>query len=539
MSQSEQPSHSSTPRSFTSQTASAEDLLKSQTVGLVHLSDFRKRRAEVLEQKEREAHDKSLGRFTSRSATPSTGEVSDGNSTPRSEGPPKKKKKKPITKSKLSFGDDDEEEENDSTADVAATPRDSSIPRSASRTPADDSSAPSSRRITPNPNAPPPPKAMTKAALKAEAEARDALRKEFLAMQEAVKNTEILIPFIFFDGTNIPAGTVRVKKGDPVWLFLDRCRKVGAELGVGGNSGASKARKDNRREWARVSVDDLMLVKGEIIVPHHYELYYFIANSTVLVNPDDAVATALNPTEDYKTSVLSGLDPNTIMECAGRALLFWTYQTTQEIFYQEFLAKTLTEKYTNLNTQLDKVVHNANSEISALQARISDMEAAQDQLRKKNQELVDMYREKCKKFTQMTNLYNILKSRAMRSQMQTAATDTVSQALDSLTASRNNPTGLVPGHSESSRPPHTPMSRQLNVYPVNQEGVEQIHRHQRSGTGSSKGNKQKTDIAAMPPPSRPIDSRSKCIRSAWRNTATSNASRGSVTPFNWKNSTTA
>jgi hypothetical protein len=33
----------------------AEDLLKSQTVGLVHLDDFRKRRAEVLEQKERGA----------------------------------------------------------------------------------------------------------------------------------------------------------------------------------------------------------------------------------------------------------------------------------------------------------------------------------------------------------------------------------------------------------------------------------------------------------------------------------------------------
>lgn len=109
---------------------------------------------------------------------------------------------------------------------------------------------------------------MTKATIKAEAEARDALRKEFLAMQEAVKNTEILIPFIFYDGTNIPAGSVKVKKGDPVWLFLDRCRKVGAELGVGGNSGAAKGRRDNRREWARVSVDDLMLVKGEIIVPH-------------------------------------------------------------------------------------------------------------------------------------------------------------------------------------------------------------------------------------------------------------------------------
>ncbi|PTU24555.1 hypothetical protein P175DRAFT_0470768 [Aspergillus ochraceoroseus IBT 24754] len=293
---SEQPSHSSTPRSFTSQTASAEDLLKSQTVGLVHLSDFRKRRAEVLEQKEREAHDKSLGRLASgnsRGATPSGGDVTDGNSTSRSEGPPKKKKKKkPLAKSKLSFGDDEEEEGEEeengeenvaakakSADDFAATPRELSILRSATNTPVDDSSTAASRRITPNPKAPPPPKALTKAALKAEAEARDTLRKEFLTMQEAVKNTEILIPFIFYDGTNIPAGTVKVKKGDPVWLFLDRCRKVGAQLGVRGTGGASKGRRYNRREWARVSVDDLMLIKGEIIVPHHYELYYFIANS--------------------------------------------------------------------------------------------------------------------------------------------------------------------------------------------------------------------------------------------------------------------
>ena len=43
---------------FRSQAATTEELLKSQTVGLVNLSDFRKRRAEALERKE-------LGRFTS------------------------------------------------------------------------------------------------------------------------------------------------------------------------------------------------------------------------------------------------------------------------------------------------------------------------------------------------------------------------------------------------------------------------------------------------------------------------------------------
>lgn len=56
------------------------------------------------------------------------------------------------------------------------------------------------------------------------------------------------------------------------------------------------------------------------------------ACETMLPNPDDAVSTILNPTEDYKSSVLSGLDPSTIVDCAGRALSFWVYQTTQEMY---------------------------------------------------------------------------------------------------------------------------------------------------------------------------------------------------------------
>lgn len=77
---SEPPSRTSTPRSFTAQAATTEDLLKSQTVGLVNLADFRKRRADVLEQKEKEAQDRTYGKFkpsASGPATPSASE-SDG-----------------------------------------------------------------------------------------------------------------------------------------------------------------------------------------------------------------------------------------------------------------------------------------------------------------------------------------------------------------------------------------------------------------------------------------------------------------------------
>ncbi|EAW16295.1 uncharacterized protein NFIA_056440 [Aspergillus fischeri NRRL 181] len=274
------------------------------------------------------------------------------------------------------------------------------------------------------------------------------------------------------------------------------------------------------------------------------------ACQTVLVNPDDAASTVLNPSEDYKTSVLSGLDPNTIMECASRALVFWAYQATQEMcvllsfpidfclnfltgdrFYQEYLGKSLTEKYSTLSTHMDRVIHSANTEISALQAKLNgssssadprgrtgpvdskiDMQATEEQLRKKNQELVNLYREKCKKFAQITNLYNLLKSRAMRSQMKTAASDTVSQTLNSLGNSGNAPS--VSGLSRPmgvSQPPQTPASHQGNPHPVNLEGVEQLHRHQRSGTGSSKGTKQKVDAAVMPPPTVPVNLRNRML----------------------------
>ena len=129
------------------------------------------------------------------------------------------------------------------------------------------------KRLGPNACLSVAPKTLTKSALLREAQAREQFRKEFLVIQETVKATEIVIPFVFYDGTNIPGGACKIKKGEHVWLFLDRSRKVGAQLGVGGSEKAS-----SRREWARVGVDDLMLVRGDIIIPHHYEIYYFIVN---------------------------------------------------------------------------------------------------------------------------------------------------------------------------------------------------------------------------------------------------------------------
>ena len=185
-----------------------------------------------------------------------------------------------MAKGKLSFGVEDEEEpENGVTTTSRASTPSLNCHTPSRLSPAssqDEGPATEKKRFGPNKSLSIAPKTLTKSALLKEAQAREQLRKEFLIMQEAVKATEIIIPFVFYDGTNIPGGACKVKKGDHIWLFLDRSRKVGAELGVGGGEKGS-----SRREWARVGVDDLMLVRGEVIIPHHYEIYYFIVNKTL------------------------------------------------------------------------------------------------------------------------------------------------------------------------------------------------------------------------------------------------------------------
>ncbi|KAI9603351.1 hypothetical protein H4Q26_002672 [Puccinia striiformis f. sp. tritici PST-130] len=57
----------------------------------------------------------------------------------------------------------------------------------------------------------------------------------------------------------------------------------------------------------------------------------------------DIVCTSLNPTSDYKSSVLSGLPPSTILDIASRALKFWDYQQSVEASFQKSVAKQAQE----------------------------------------------------------------------------------------------------------------------------------------------------------------------------------------------------
>jgi hypothetical protein len=180
-----------------------------------------------------------------------------------------------VKKIGLSFGDDDEEETeqgqgNGEAQEQRVKPKTTTSTTTGTQEDEDEDGGPTpslvKKRLKPSSSVAVQAKAQTKSALAREASLKEAFRKQYLATNEAVRNTEFVLPFVFFEAKALSGGKVRLKKGDFLWLFLERARKIGIELGEIGEGPAGVGGR--RREWARIGVDDLMVVVGEMMVPH-------------------------------------------------------------------------------------------------------------------------------------------------------------------------------------------------------------------------------------------------------------------------------
>ncbi|KAI8638554.1 hypothetical protein BD408DRAFT_312457, partial [Parasitella parasitica] len=77
------------------------------------------------------------------------------------------------------------------------------------------------------------------------------------------------------------------------------------------------------------------------------------ACNTGLSESEDIILIQLNPTEEYKSSVLAGLKPEIILDISMRAIAFYEYQTSQEIAFRAMIQKNIQEKYKMLKDQFN------------------------------------------------------------------------------------------------------------------------------------------------------------------------------------------
>lgn len=164
---------------FQSNKESVEESLKKNTIGLVHLQDFKLKRKEIEEAQAREAA--------------KTNEIN------RDERPKKKKKKDKNLK--LSFLDDDDNhaDSNESVKKISKNPQ------------VDTTFLPDRERED------------------EERKERERLRVEFLKKQEELKAEDIEIQFAYWDGQGHRSSVV-CKKGDTIAQFLSKSRSKFAEL---------------------------------------------------------------------------------------------------------------------------------------------------------------------------------------------------------------------------------------------------------------------------------------------------------------------
>ncbi|KAF9171752.1 hypothetical protein BGX20_007003 [Mortierella sp. AD010] len=224
---------------FVVQHDNVEEALRKSTIGLVHLKDFRKAREELEELKRREAA--------------KTNQIQ--------EKVVKKKAKKTI--SKLSFADEEEEEE---------AQEDQSDDKSKKKRAGNGDNGNESEESSNNKSDPPvfkrakfgkDPNIDTsflpdREREEQERKAREELRQEWLRKQEEIKKEVIQITYSYWDGSG-HRKEVECKKGDTIAQFLEKCRQQFQQL-------------------RGVSIDNLMYVKEDLIIPHHYTFYDFIIN---------------------------------------------------------------------------------------------------------------------------------------------------------------------------------------------------------------------------------------------------------------------
>ncbi|KAG8931164.1 hypothetical protein FRC01_001775 [Tulasnella sp. 417] len=228
---------------FVGQNDSMEDSLKKATIGLVTVEDFRKAREALEEAKARESVQKA--------------EVKEERT---------KKRKKKVAKSTLSFGDEEAEEDEGASSKGKKKAADGDTESGASSN--GDPQAQSAHIMVPPAPAAKRPKLKNPAVdtsflpdrdrEEQERLLREELRQKWLKEQEAIKKEDIEVTYSYWDGSG-HRKSVTCKKGDDIGTFLGKCREQFPEL-------------------RGVSVDNLMYIKEDLIIPQHYTFYDFIVN---------------------------------------------------------------------------------------------------------------------------------------------------------------------------------------------------------------------------------------------------------------------
>ncbi|XP_004536065.1 protein FAM50 homolog [Ceratitis capitata] len=228
-----------------------EQQLKSSTIGLVTLDEMKAKQEDIVREREKKLAQKKDEKEREKQRALEAIQAE------------KNKQKRQIQALSFNFNDDEEENEDEETKDDAESEsevKEVILPPKKKWTELDDDSGPpKKKKIFKNPEVDTsflPDREREEQ----ENRLREQLRQEWVMQQAALKDQEITITFSYWDGSGHRRSVI-MKKGNSIYQFLQRCLEL--------------LRKEFN-ELKTVMADQLMYVKEDLILPHHYSFYDFI-----------------------------------------------------------------------------------------------------------------------------------------------------------------------------------------------------------------------------------------------------------------------
>lgn len=223
-----------------------EQQLKTSTIGLVTLDEMKAKQEDIVREREKKLAQKK--------------EEKDREKLRALEAKQAEKNKQRRQIQALSFNVDEDENEDDEEASESDSDEDISQEKSSSwMTTENSNDGPANKKLRKNPDVDTsflPDREREES----ENRLREELRQEWVGQQAALKDQEIPITFSYWDGSG-HRRSVTMKKGHSIYQFLQKCLET--------------LRKEFS-ELKTVMADQLMYVKEDLILPHHYSFYDFI-----------------------------------------------------------------------------------------------------------------------------------------------------------------------------------------------------------------------------------------------------------------------
>ncbi|XP_039948176.1 protein FAM50 homolog [Bactrocera neohumeralis] len=227
-----------------------EQQLKSSTIGLVTLDEMKAKQEDIVREREKKLAQKKDEKEREKQRALEAIQAE------------KNKQKRQIQALSFSFNDDEDDEvaaEDDDEDDIKEVKKEDIPPKKKWTEIDDDSTLPKKKKIFKNPEVDTsflPDREREEQ----ENRLREQLRQEWVMQQAALKDQEITITFSYWDGSGHRRSVI-MKKGNSIYQFLQRCLEL--------------LRKEFN-ELKTVMADQLMYVKEDLILPHHYSFYDFI-----------------------------------------------------------------------------------------------------------------------------------------------------------------------------------------------------------------------------------------------------------------------